>query len=277
MLKNCVFIHLPRTGGSSIWHSLVATAAGQKRGICDIYHETRKAFGGPVKGAQLVTTLRQRIGDMPCLFHHHTDEAILDCFSPGESALATVLRDPVDRFVSEVFHSRGFLQSCTDRDFVAYHERHWGRSYVRALLDSRIKSKQLLDVAATVRFFHNYYTKYFSSLLGFRQSSDKLSTDLSGSYLRLLADAIRAQFDTIGLFEDLQSEYSNILTAFELGDGSERLDRTINMAANRRRLPASDQRRYRRHFRSDYALLNMLCAQSSRHRTRFETRAGKAA
>ena len=262
MVKNCVFLHLPRTGGSSIWHSLVDLATGRRRGICDIYHHTKQTFGAPIRGGEIIAELRQRVPEMPCLFHHHTDEPVLDCFPTNESLFATVLRDPVERFVSEVFHSRSFLRSCSDPQFVAYHERHWGRIYVRALLDPRIKTWQLLDVAASVRFFHNYYTKFFANLLALRPARSGTAITAAGAYLQHLASEIRSKVDVVVFFDDLQDAYSRIVTAFELGDGSERLKHAINVASRSRAVPGEHRRRYRRLFRSDYELIEMLTRKS---------------
>lgn len=211
-----------------------------------------------MRGAEIVTAVREKVGDLPCLFHHHTTEPILHLFPADETVVATVLRDPVDRFVSEVFHSRAFLCSYQDEEFVAYHAKRWGVRYVKALTQPDISTKELLDVAASVEFLRNYYTKYFAALFDFHPSRSRLAFLSSGRYLQQLASLVRSRFSVIGNFDDLHASYSEIAEAFGIGSGEQRLELAINGPKANGTKPVFDRRRYQRLFRSDYDLIQRI-------------------
>lgn len=260
-MMNFLFIHIPRTGGSSIWHRLVALATQNGTGICDIYHESKITFGSPIRASRIITSTRNRIGTMRCMFHHHTDEPILNAFEDNNVVCSTVVRDPVDRFISEVFHCRAFLRSCpATNDFLEYHIQHWGRPYVEALLQEDKDPHQLLDIASRVAFYSNYYTLYFSTLLGMCPAGAALSWRGSTALnnVRELATLVESRISVIGRFDLLQSAFSQTVRLFEIGSGAEQLDLHMNRRACEASLSGSDRRRYRRIFSLDYHLLEEL-------------------
>jgi hypothetical protein len=42
--KHLVFYHIPKTGGSSVWHALAAEADLQEIPIIDLHHEAKVKF-----------------------------------------------------------------------------------------------------------------------------------------------------------------------------------------------------------------------------------------
>ncbi len=163
-MSNFVFVHVTRTGGSSIWHNLVPIATQNGIGICDIYHESKLENGRPIAAEIVLQRFREQYGNLTALFHHHTAEPIFHLFAKN-TIFATVLRDPVDRFVSIVSHIRAFLTSpAVDPRYKAYNEEFLGAEYLRGVY-AGVAPRKLLEIAAADPYFQNYYVAMFRSLL----------------------------------------------------------------------------------------------------------------
>ena len=243
-MRNFVFFHIPRTGGSSIWHSLAHLAASRGLAVCDIYHECRQR-GCTLAGAKdVVREARLALGDAPCLFHHHTAEAAMLVFDRRESLLATVLRDPVDRMVSEVVHHSHFVRTHADRKFVEYHALHWGRPFFDACSQPGIDIRELLDIAVDQKYFRMYYSMFFGSFFDMASLSPELPA------------RIRQVFSVIGHFDHLETSYTDIAILFGLGAAT--MDRTINTGNERPVLSDSERRRYTEALHVDYELFDQI-------------------
>jgi hypothetical protein len=229
--------------------------------VFDLFHETKLAFAAPINASRLVALSRHRNGNRACMYHHHTDESIWLAFDDSDIICSTILRDPVDRFISEIFHSQAFLRlSSESSDFVKYFVEQWGSDYVGALLDDRMDSHRLLDIASKVSFFPNYYTSFFGGLLDMCppgvERAWRGATAIRN--VRELADRMRNRFAEIGRFDCLQDSFARTAQLFNLSDKSERLDLHINRRAQDVNLSNADRRRYNRIFHFDYHLLEEL-------------------
>jgi len=264
-MKDCVFIHVPRTGGSSLWHSLVPLAQQTPdRAICDIYHECKQTYGSPKNAALMVQTMRERLGEKPTLFHHHTSEPIPALLDSPDVVLATVLRDPVDRFVSAAFNRRKFLLSCTDPAMIDFHVKAWGEEFVRVAMREDASRREVLDAAASDNSFYDFYTRYFGRMFRIPTPPAGVFSFIKRTpHARRLAKLLAERFDVIGDFNDLSATHDQIASAFDIpcADGSFSLE--INRAAVQQPLSSADRMRYQRLFKADYALLYELHAMSA--------------
>lgn len=270
IMGNLVFVHATRTGGSSIWHNLVSIATHKGVGICDIYHESKLENGRPIPVEKVLQRFRQKHGSIPTLFHHHTAEPIFHHF--GKNTLfATVLRDPIDRFVSIVSHIRAFLTAPdVDPRYKAYNEEFLGRDYLRAVY-SDVDPRELLDVAAKDTYFQNYYISLFRSLCSTCSTSCSTPNRLNSSQkdpltpyeIELLAEIIFTRFAVIGYFDDLGLAYQKIVHRFDLGANGEKMKLSVNQGQKRPLLSTEEREKYRPIFRQDYHLLASLRSLSS--------------
>jgi hypothetical protein len=241
-MLNRVFIHIPRTGGSSVWHSLAHAAFAKGIPVCDIYHECRQRGGSLFGAAAVVEQVRQILGPaVPCLFHHHTHEPIVPLFDSRQTEYATILRDPVDRMISAVTHYRQFMQSDADPDFIAFHAQIWGSDFFAACGDLSVSLEGLVELAASDKYFTTYYTTFFASLLEVPMASCALASQVCRT------------FAVIGHFEDLAGSYHDIATRFEICGGP--MDHTLNTGNKRPAISEADRQRYAAALHADYELL----------------------
>lgn len=106
--RRLVFIHVPRTGGSNLWHSCAHswTKKNDSFWVLDLYHESRMRFGNPYHTDKVISIFRKSISeDKRNLFiHHHTNFGVWRLLGTNFDYF-TMLRDPVERYISNYFHS----------------------------------------------------------------------------------------------------------------------------------------------------------------------------
>ena len=206
----------------------------------------------------MLAELRSRVGKKPCLFHHHTTEPIRASFDDSATIYATVLRDPVDRYVSLVHHISNFLLSPeTPPAYAAYYAELCGVEFCRALARPQVRMDELLEAAAAQPFFSNYYTTLFRSLCQDRVQIES-PPDSSSSDLQTLAAGTRNMFTEIGWFSDLDMAFARIVRAYGIGHAGKRMQVAINRSARRRPLSTLERLRYERVLETEYAFVEQL-------------------
>ncbi len=114
--RHLVFFHIPRTGGSSIWHALAAAADVADVPIVDLFHLARQDYGCSDQAYSVLTERQQFVRERSTLIHLLTPHNIGYFFDAANVVYATVVRDPIDRFLSDMCHLREALPQSTDGD-----------------------------------------------------------------------------------------------------------------------------------------------------------------
>jgi hypothetical protein len=262
-MKQGIFVHVPRTAGSSVWHGLAYTAPRLKIGVLDLYHESIRRFGKAGRARQVLQETLSEIGRRKCIFHHHTRENICSLFGKREAVWTTVLRDPVDRCLSDLFHYKrlaarvrdpaGSLQS----DLVDLDVNLTGESapLSEPAAPDSAHICEILDQSTFQSHFANYYVKFFWSLC---MNVRRLGYPNSVTKVRALARTLRRRFAVIGAFENLQNTYDEILKAFDLESAAGCLEHFLMKGPARPDLPTAVRNRVARLFELDYLLLDEL-------------------
>jgi len=181
-IAGCVFVHVPRTAGSSIWQSMARLADVHQIPVFDIYRESNVRYGIPEASDRVLEESVEPLATTRFFFHHHTAENIFRHFKPGESVFATVLRDPVDRFVSDVYHYRRFIRSTEpDSPFAVHTARFWSARFTNCLRRDDVDPRELLDLGAAEDFFRNYYVNFLRRCAGARRVPEESRTFPEGT------------------------------------------------------------------------------------------------
>ena len=190
---------------------------------------------------------------------------------------ATVLRDPVERFVSDVFHLRQALSGrALDARMVEFVCAPWSSTLRRAMRQYQdLDPLELLDTAAADGFFCDYYLSFFLAMLD-NESCDgraKWPHRTSDSdALRSLAARICERFEVVADFANLESAYSTIASAFDLRDVAGPLSLHLNPGRGRPRSSEFARSRYESLFAGDYQLLDEIAAIRNTHAVGTSTR-----
>jgi hypothetical protein len=262
-MKQGIFVHVPRTAGSSVWHGLAHAAPRYKIGVLDLYHESIQRYGAARRARQVLYETLSETGRRKYIFHHHTAENIGALFGKRRTVWATILRDPVDRYLSDVLHYKrlsartrdlaGYLKS----DLVELDVNHTGErsAMAESLPPDGSRIGEILDQATSESHFANYYVKFFWSLC---MNVRRLGYPNSVTKVRSLARTMRRRFAVIGAFDNLQNSYDEILKAFDMETESSRLGYFLMKGPDRPDIPTSIRDRLRRLFELDYLLLDEL-------------------
>jgi hypothetical protein len=260
---NCyVFVHVPRTAGSSVWHELAYQGADKGIGVFDIYHESIQRYGVPGCADRFLADALRQMEVPSCLFHHHSRDSLSTYFEGYDPVFATLLRDPVDRFISDVYHFRRFFRNAAAGGRLTDEiTRSWSAQFTACLLRDNVPVRQLLDCAARESCFQNFYLQFFATMCWNIPRQDSVNSPAprySTREIRDLAQAMRHRFQAIGWFGDLSRSFSEIQEAFTLEPSSAPLTKTINMGRDKPQVSASERSRFAAIFDDDYQLLDEL-------------------
>lgn len=272
---NRMFFHIPRTAGSSIWASLADAATESGVRVFDIYNYSIRDFGDPSHSAEVLQSRNSReIGD--CLFHHHTLDGVLEFVK--DPVLATIVRDPIDRFVSDIAHYRRVLQPGVlpdaHRDVVG---QLFGPELVDQMSDADVPLDTVLLKTARLAYFRWHYIRHFERFLGFDGNQEKVPLDMIarvGKYLRCeaeapvrqhllaLAEFARTRFAVIGYYPAVDYTLVSICRAFNLPVQKSTI-RHINKGARGIEVAPAIRKRLKSMFKLDYIFLEKLIGGGS--------------
>lgn len=255
---NNVFLHIPRTGGSSIWHSLVAAHDRIHCFIFDIFYTAQADFGSPSRFREALESVAA--DSAPAgrrLYHHHGRDDVRPWLPPAkEVKLATVLRDPVERLVSELVHLRAHVaEDALPSGMRKTILESWTTPFRAAMLNATASIDELATMAAREPAFRNYYVAYLSTFLLGHQADEEPHPPITVALMDYLVETARRRFCIIGRFENLPDVYRQIASAFEIGG---EMRHHINRGSEPPKLAASTERELRREFFADYELMYRL-------------------
>lgn len=102
--KRLVFLHVPRSAGSNLWHSAAKAFYGKESlYILDIYHESLARYQTVFRARKVAEEL-DLINLKQGLVHHHTSFGLWRVLG-NHFTYFTLLRDPIERAISHYFHS----------------------------------------------------------------------------------------------------------------------------------------------------------------------------
>jgi hypothetical protein len=250
IVKHLVFFHIPRTGGSSVWHALAAIADLQGIPIVDLYHEALVKFSDSSKTLEAVSDRQKLLRARTCLIHHHTEIKIQNYFD-NQPLYATIVRDPFKRFVSDIKHLSAIMRSgnqskeklLNNLDFMCHLGNH------------SLDIHSLIDIYSKTDYFRNYYRNWFGSLLlgrnGFGDDEDIKDADDP-----LFAAFVLSAFKSISCFNDLNAALIATANSFGFPFDNVRLGH-LN-ATSKQDAFNSMRSKYAHYFEKDYAFLESI-------------------
>lgn len=216
--RHLIFFHLLRTGGSSTWKALSEAASRQGLPVCDIYHQARSLYGNNTAVHSAMYDLQQFVRSNDCLIHHHTPFCLAPYFD-HTIHYTTILRDPVDRFISEVNHTRHLLAGDIDSVHMAGQISPkaeviglgWPQELIDMAQDQSVDLSSLLLHAAKHPHFSRYYTVWFNRLLDPELSKQPYEKALASNIdSPALSNRIKSAFSYIGSFKNLSDSIQAI-------------------------------------------------------------------
>jgi len=210
-----VFFHLPRTGGSTVWHSAAHFAARHGIPAIDLFYNSQLLSGSQHQALAALRDIKPELAAAPLqvLVHHHSTQNITGELSPDEHHYTTILRDPVDRFVSHTFHLRSLmLRDEIFRAEITAGTPPEGGDFLAAMLDETTPPDKLVLLAAEQPSFQNYYLNAFWQFLFGDPAEPPGLTHMPESVIPALAFVVRSRFCLIGRFPDIQGMVRQLLS-----------------------------------------------------------------
>jgi hypothetical protein len=208
--KHLVFCHIPRTGGSSVWHALADKAALQQISIIDLYDDAAVKFSDSSKTLEAISDRQRLLRQRTCLIHHHTEIKIQNYFDKPP-LYATIVRDPFDRFISDIKHLSEYMRSQNTSKAIAVGELE----FMRDMANPSIDIHSLIDIYSRSNYFQNYYRNWFGSLLLGRNGLGG-DEDIKDVYDLSFSAYVRSAFKNISCYTDLNKALHALAKSFEI-------------------------------------------------------------
>lgn len=207
-----VFCHIPRTGGSSIWHQL-ARLSGNGLNIYDLFYETGQLYGGDLNFTRTVLNEDRNKLAAPMNYwlvvHHHIHIRIGDLFKVRRPVYITFIRDPLSRFVSDLrWNVRLF------HDGKNFFDQDSNRTQWVSFLSGEKPLIDLLQNDALIKPYLSFYLNWFWGLMHRDTNGIPWKTEFDQSEKLEILDFVHTNFALIGF--DLRSHGSEEVPAATL-------------------------------------------------------------
>ena len=208
--RHIVFVHIPRTGGSSLWHSLAKIAADAGIPVADLYHDAKIKFSNTSRTQDAIADIQRFLRVHTTIIHHHTPTKI-EAFFDQRPEYFTIIRDPVDRFVSEVHHVQLALRKGLD----SRTDTGWDPELVEMATRPEVALNELLDAASQRPYFTSYYCSWLECLLLGRDGNNNES-QIKYHNDRRFASYVKEVFVHIADFSDMEKSLAETARALKL-------------------------------------------------------------
>jgi hypothetical protein len=183
-----------------------------------LYHDAKIKYRNTSKTIDAINDIQKFIRKNTCLIHHHTDIKINNYFDETPS-YATIVRDPYDRFISDITHLARHARSNPDPSVII-----GGDSEInRAISDPSIDIYSLIDICSSSASYQNFYRNWFGNLFLGRNGlgGDEYIKDI---YDPLFPVYIRGVIKNISSFTNIETAFDDISKLFELPRNNEKLN-----------------------------------------------------
>lgn len=212
-----VFLHVPRTGGSSVWNYL-SNHCSAKSNILDLHHEARQRFGHERRALMAAAIFVSDIhrSPKPTLIHHHGSAPLNSLFPNAD--FFTVLRDPVDRILS--YHAH--MQEAQKEGAAAASVEDTGIDFSRVSAAEMVRIKPslsreyfLLFAAMAYQAEGLYSRSYLLDPVDYDPVFDEHMLERGSAIIPDLVSFISRTFFYIGFFDKLAQDTKSL--AIQLG------------------------------------------------------------
>lgn len=277
-----VFFDIPGTGGTAVWSNLAKIAESRSRMAADLYGQSVALFQDACHPVETLAILDEHLAqtgidrnDSRILYRHGTKQNISAWLSPEESQYVTILRDPVERFVSEIVALRARLASGGDRSEDGRCElpsggkwnpveEYYSEAFYARAADPTVSIDDLLLSYIEDESHKNYYINYFFSL--FWGNPAERESKYSGDcrcILPTLAHFVREKFTHIGIYPSIGKTLYEISTASGFrSPARNEMERRSQETALPPLLPAT-QNKLRAFSEFDYQFLELVFRQTA--------------
>lgn len=270
-----IFLNMGRTGGSAVWNILAPIATKHAVRVIDLYERSLSDFGTPFLARQAVGKAQQLgapglnwVNDS--LFLHHRTRQNIEAILPSEACdYVTLLRDPVERFLSDVFHIRKLIgesfelpeASLRTQAEISWYRKILGESLYARFVQQDADLDELVLEASRCPYYENFYFNFFWSLLispAVGEVPEYFGGVIDDQARLELVGAVHQRFAYIGIYPHLKQAISSIsfLLGVTLDPGMEFFQ--IHASSSKPYLRSQTLEKLRATKADEYRLLAML-------------------
>jgi hypothetical protein len=207
-------------------------------------------FSDSSKTLEAVSDRQKLLRARTCLIHHHTEIKIQNYFDTAPH-YATIVRDPFDRFISDLQHLSAHQRSQNpSKESVGE-----GLDFMQAMADPSKPIHSLIDICSGSDYYQNYFRNWFGKLLLGRNGLGG-DEDIPDVYDPRFPAYVRKAFINISCFTDISKAFSEIAISFGLPHDNTPLGHLLKSSKDH--VSEKVRSKYVSRFEKDYSFLKDL-------------------